>query len=309
MHLWGTIKSKQTASDYVNLMSLRYDFTGLEEKFKGLVQILKDSSSCTYDELIRNKRLYPVIINMLDAFSENSGSIRLTYDITSKSYLFFIILYSSLVRGAFSSMEDKIKVLDLLFSRFDTKTVSRLPYMSVRELSAFDNRAKDFLKDLMSSQRIKYYSASLDGYSLDSPHICFHLSDGQMRRIVFNGWIERRYRELLDEDDNQLQIYSSIADDIEKSLWDYAEKMKIDSLAVSVSQPTSSETTNAITLFFEFLNSITERVMGRDCLRQEVDETQLRENSIFKCLWRAFDKQSSVWIVPPSKLGKISKLI
>ena len=277
----------------------------MELRFRGLIQILKTiSDDVTYEELIRNRRLYSVVVNMLDYFCSTESNMHLTYDVVSMNYLSFITLYLGKNGYGSSFAEGRFSVVDEVFQRLDKKSVARLPYMSVQELCNFNLQVKKTLKRLGNT---KLLSTINDYPIIDSLYNQLHYSDDQLREIVFNNWIERHYHEMAIDDD-QIMLYSPIADDLEKALWAYAEKERIDSLFVPLCSPQPSETKKAISFFFNLLNTVTEKVMNRDNNIRKKNNVQIVESSIFLHLWQAINKRASIWIVPSSVFGRILKL-
>ncbi len=310
MYLWGTTRSKQPVSDHINLLTLQYSKAEVELKFKGLVQILNTiSCDVTYEELIQNKRLYSVIVSMLDYFATTRNNKHLTYDFVSKSYLAFITFYSSLIDDDMITSEEKFAVLDDIFLRLEKEIVVRLPYMSVEELKDFDFKVKKMLKNFSNFHNKKKVLVPLDILSLNTPYSKLQYSDDQLRKVVFDGWMERYYHKVENDDDCLIQAVSPIADDVEKSLWGYAEKERIDLLRVSVIVPQLSVATRAMVFFFSFLDTVTKNVVKRGNSYQKNNTIQTKENEIFRHFWQVFDKKSSIWIVPSSDFKEILKIL
>ena len=220
-----------------------------------------------------------------------------------------ITLYSELIDGNPQNIEEGFACLDDVFLRLDKNAVSRLTYMSAQELNEFDRRVRRTVNGLSKVSHRQVLASAMESYDLESSSSQFHYSDDQLRELVFNGWMERHYHEMEADDDREIQVYSSINDDVEKALWTFAEKEKIDSLYVSVHSPESSETSKMIAYFFRFINDVAERVLNRESSSRKRDDIQMAENDIFLHLWQVMDKNSSIWIVPSIAFEKIQKLM
>ena len=309
MYTWGTTRSRQPVSDYINLLSLHGSEAGIELMFGGFVQYLKTIHDESYEELLLDKNLHTTVTAALDLIGNVESKARLSYDVVSKSYLSFITLYSELIDGNPKSVEEGFAGLDNVFVRLDKNAVSRLPYMSAQELNEFDRRVRRTVNGLSKVSHRQVLASAMESYDLESSSSQFHYSDDQLRKLVFNGWVERHYHEMETDDDREIQVYSSINDDVEKALWVYAEKEKIDSLYVSVISPMPSDISKMIAYFFRFINDVAERIINREGGSRKRDDIQMAENDIFLHLWQVMDKNSSIWIVPTMTFEKIQKLM
>lgn len=307
MHVWGTVRSRQLPSDYINILSLLYDDLALEAKFRDLILLLRTlPSNSSYTDLIQNNKLLNIIKVILDSFANESEVTHFSFDVISRSYLSYVSFYIDLIADDLAT-EDRIKVLDDIYESLDKYLVSRLTYMSNEEMSRLNSQVEILLGNTGYKPNQKFLTSILE--RSDSNFLSERrFSDDKMRKSVYLNWMTNHFEEV-ETDDNLLQVYSSVADDIEMSLWNYAEIKKIDSVNVSISSPKSSEVSNAITLFFNFLNSITVSILNRKESAQYGDNLMKIEDNVFLHLWHAFNKESSLWITPSSNYKEINKLI
>lgn len=310
MYVWGTKRSKQLSSGYINLLSVHDTQGVMELSASDFVSFLTNElDEENYSKLVINSRFHHILTNMLDRIGDAENNTHLTYDVVDKSYLSFLTFYNKWIGGNVESVEDSLARLDDLFQRVDKYTVARLPYMSDQEIHEFDRQVKRTIKSMADKHRRHTLSETMLKHTLDVSQSQLQLSDKKLREIVFNGWIERHYQEVDAEDDKRIIVFSSINDDVEKALWAYAEKKRIDSLWVSVKSPEPSEISPVIGFIFEFLNNVTERIINRNYSSGKYDDIQMVENDIFQHLWQAIDKNSSTWMVPSSTFEMIHLLM
>ena len=308
MHIWGTTRGMQPARDYLIIMSVSYNEMSMEEIFGTFAQMLKQlPPKDSYSDILQNNKLISLIENILDEFAEDIDWANFTIDVISRTYLSYIIFYIGLIADKQVDSEEKMRVLDRIYGKLDKKMVARLQYMNEEKMALLNNQVNSLLGEVGCVQYQKHFSELV----MKSPYRLFserQYSDDQLRKSIYETWTSNHFQEIENDTDNLLQVYSQITDDVESALWSIADRDGKDIIYTSVRRPNTSDVSKAIGFFFNFLNLLIDSVMNRQYGARD-ENIQKIENGLLRHLWNAFNKESSIWMLPSYNYELITKLV
>jgi hypothetical protein len=300
IYLWGE-KSSQS-NEFANNISFTSDELMLKVRFGDFAQFMSmRREAISYEDVLFSDEALSLIEKILDSFQRDSERTFFTVDVSSRSYLKMMSFFESVAfKDVSFPKEKRFMALDSLFDSIDEKVAMNFPNISNDSYQQLSNAILDAVRSV-ATDKVEAVRRNLEISDRTKMLQDMMLSDLFYDMSMLMVWLVNHTKHIRKESAFRIVICSDIEKAMQTIIGVVQRNKSIDfGGSVVLDHAMDTEISNAITLFFTIISNLLHSVLNRDNSDKNMSPLQMeKENVLLSHLWKAIQKEGSIWMTSP----------
>ena len=300
-------------NEYASAISFTSDEMMLKVRFGDLAQfLLSNNKTMSYEDIISSEDIFTLMKKILQSFQRDSERTFFTVDVSSRSYLKMMAFLENLVlKNVAISREKRLELLDVVYDSIDEPVIKNIynpkgtDFQKICEaiINVVVNVAPEY------SEMVTRNIGNIDR-SVVIPEVL--LSDLFFEMTILMAWLVNHTKHIRKENTYKIVLFTDVEQSMQAIIGAVQRNKSVDfGGEIHLEHESGNEIEKAVELFFSIISQLLYSVLNRDAKDLGGLNSELinKENILLGDLWKAFQKEGSIWMTSPKKNKKLMEYL
>lgn len=300
-------------NEYASVISFTSDEMMLKVRFGDLAQfLLSNNKTISYEDIISSEEAFSLMEKILQSFQRDSERTFFTVDVNSRSYLKMMAFLENLVlKNIAFPKEKRLELLDVVYDSINESVIKNIhnpkgtDFQKICEaiINVVGNVAPDY------SEVVTRNIGNIDK-SVVIPEVL--LSDLFFEMTILMAWLVNHTKHIRKENTYKIVLLTDVERSMRAILGAVQRNKSVDfGGEIHLEHESGNEIEKAVGLFFSIISQLLYSVLNRDAKDMSGLNSELisKENILLGDLWKAFQKEGSIWMTSPKKNRKLMEYL